>query len=147
MDKFRKQPTRILEPNFEWQNCHRVLYPHLGIGAHDTDEAIAERFLEFSFDNFPALLPDVIKMDAHFHPQYWTRRISLLGGASVVFPCRVLRVEDRGELSSILGLEITKYTNSTRHLNQDFEVTANNRSQIHKLYRRDFALGEYSIDS
>ena len=146
MDKFRKQPKRIDQPDFEWQHCHRIFWPLLGLSGQNTDCEIAERFLHFTFDEFINALPDIYTRDGHFRPQYLSGR--LLAGQTQWLPwpaCRVIRIEDESALATVPGIDFSVRTNTTGHLSKDFTLNDHHRSVIQKLYRPDFKLGGYSF--
>ncbi|QDS88900.1 hypothetical protein EC9_30950 [Rosistilla ulvae] len=141
MDKYRKQPTRIDCEGFCWQHCHEILYSHLGITRGASDSEIADAFLRFRFDEFVNLLPDLYHRDAHFNPQVWTNRLFFAGKHRMRWPqCKILRVEESESLVVIPDIDFSTKTNTTGHIERDFEVTDAQRSVIHQLYRADLAL-------
>ncbi len=144
MDKYRKQPTRIHVDGFEWQHCHSIFFPHLSIQTGASNEEIAQRFLQFSFDQFIDLLPSVYHRDGHFKPQYWTNRL-LVGGRNLIpWPCcTTIRIEDPEALSQIPGIDFSVKTNTTGHIDRDFELNDRHKDVIHRLYQKDFQLGGY----
>lgn len=146
MDKFRKQPRRIDAMGFEWQHCHEILYPHLEIQPEASDSAIADRFLAFTFDQFLELLPEVYARDGHFKPQAWSRNVRLGEASFLCWPrVRPVRVEDSAALNTIPGIDFSKKTNTTGHLERDFVLNEVNRTAIRTLYGCDFALGGHPV--
>ena len=122
MDKFRKQPTRINEPGFEWQACHKLLYPICAISRTASNEEIASRFLDFSFDEFIEVLLQVYRLDGHFQPQSWTRKLIFGRNRLLNWPnCKLIRMEDADALQLIPGIDWTVKTNVTEHIKQDFD--------------------------
>lgn len=144
MDKFRKQPTRIHEPNLEWQACHKIFYQWIEVNDRDPDELIAKRFLEFSFSEFVEALPSVYHLDGHFHPQHWTRELLWREKRFPLYPpCHIIPIEDKNGLDQIPGLNLETRTNPTGHIKRDFTVSDQNLEVIRRLYRRDYQIGNY----
>jgi hypothetical protein len=145
MDKFRKQPLRITEPKFHWQYCHKLIYPYCGLTDSDTDLTIAERFLQFSFNDFLDLLPSVYMHDVHYQPQIWSLKLHIGGKRTFSWPgCTILKVEDSESLHQIPDIDFSVRSNYTTHLTRDFEITRGNKAVIQKLYEKDFLIGDYS---
>jgi hypothetical protein len=144
MDKFRKQPTRIDEPNFEWQSCHRLMFPYAGITSGARSQLIADQFLAWTFDEFIEALSFEYRHDAHFHPQSWTRAIHVFGRTLFYWPgCEIVRLENSEELGQIPDIDWSVRSNATGHLTPDFELEEKHKAVIRTLYRSDFRLGGY----
>jgi hypothetical protein len=144
MDKYRKQPNRIDQQGFEWQHCHSILYPLLNISAESSAEEIAEKFLSFSFDAFIEALPSIYHLDAHFKPQHWSKRLLIGNRNRFCWPfCQTINIENKEALATIPGIDFSVKTNTTGHIDRDFELNDEHRKVIQRLYREDFALGEY----
>jgi hypothetical protein len=147
MDKYRKQPQRIDQQGFTWQNCHSILYSSLGIGADAANEEISTRFLAFTFDDFIDMLPEIYHLDGHFKPQSWSNRLLIRGRNSIPWPfSKRIKVEDAKALLQIPGIDFSVKTNTTGHLDRDFELTDRHRRIIYQLYRKDFELGGYPTE-
>lgn len=143
-DKYRKQPTRIHEPNFVWQDCHDIVFEREQVSQSASDEIKAAALLAFSFEDFIKLLPTIYGQDAHFHPQMWLTRLQWSDHRIGRWPnIRVVRMEDSETLSEIPGIDLSHEANATGHIRTDFEWNDKTRDIIRSLYRDDFALGGY----
>ncbi|MEO0794569.1 MAG: sulfotransferase family 2 domain-containing protein [Verrucomicrobiota bacterium] len=143
-DKYRKQPQRIAVDGFYWQACHRLIYPYIGITESDSDQKIAEAFLNFSFEDFVKLLPKLHSFDGHFQPQHWSNRLTLGNKRLLALPgCEIIRIEDRERFAEIPGIRVDSYANSTKHLNAKTVWTPEMNEIVRKIYRHDFTLGQY----
>jgi hypothetical protein len=145
MDKFRKQPMRIDEPHFQWQACHKLIYPYCGLSDRDRDGTIADRFLHFSFTDFLEVLPEVYEHDGHYQPQLWSFKIWIRNRRTFSWPGgTILKVEDTESLHQIPDIDFSVRANFTNHLTRDFEITGANKAVIQRLYEEDFLIGDYS---
>jgi hypothetical protein len=146
-DKFRSQPRLIHEPDFQWQACHRVVFPLVGLSGTEPNEVIAGRLLNWPFADFVHALPHLEHREGHFFRQDRTRRITvpMLGSCAVPF-LNVVRMEDREVLNDIPGINFSEKRHSTSHIPRDFEWTDDLRSVIRDVYRADFRLGRYSTE-
>ncbi|GHC12854.1 sulfotransferase family 2 domain-containing protein [Cerasicoccus arenae] len=145
-DKYRKQPTRIKESNFYWQECHHVVFERLGVALDASDEAKTEALLAFSFKDFIQLLPEIYHLDSHFHPQHWLMQIHWKGRRFGQWPkCEILFMEQLETIGQLPGLNLGKRINSTGHVQTDFEFDEESKAIVHQLYRKDFELGSYPV--
>ena len=145
LDKFRKQPTRINEPVFEWQACHEVMYDYCGICATDSHAEKASKFRRLTFDNFIDILPAIYMRDPHFQPQSWSRRLYVGHAKAFNWPnCRIVKMEHSDELSRVPDIDWSVRANSTSHIEPDFCVTEKHKSAIRQVYKEDFQLGGYT---
>lgn len=145
-DKFRKQPLRIHEQNFEWQACHKIMFPFCRISPHDPSHVMAQRFLEMSFPEFLEILPRVYQLEEHFHPQVWSSSLSIGKSRRFRLPfVRVIRMEEKELLAQIPDVNFSVTMNSTADVPQDFELDEHARSVIRTIYKDDFVLGRYSF--
>lgn len=145
-DKFRKQPLRIHEQNFEWQACHKIMFPFCRISPHDPSHVMAQRFLEMSFPEFLEILPRVYQLEGHFHPQVWSSSLSIGKSRRFRLPfVRVIRMEEKESLAQIPDVNFSVTMNSTADVPQDFELDEHARSVIRTIYKDDFVLGRYSF--
>ena len=148
MDKFRIQPSLYSSQGFQWQQCHRVFFPVIGVTADHTDSQIAERFLAMPFDRFIESLPDLFSRDAHSCPQAWTKRIQVRGVRLFDWPgVKLIRVEDGVEaMNCIPDVDFLTKTNESTYQQRDFQVTDRHRQVLYSIYKSDYLLGRYSVD-
>lgn len=148
VDKFRIQPGLFESQGFQWQQCHKVFFPVIGVTKEDSDSQIAERFMEMSFDRFIESLPDLFAQDAHSCPQAWTKRIRVCGVRLFDWPgVKVIRVEDGVEaLRCIPDVDFLTKTNESSCQQRDFQVTNRHRKVLYSIYESDYLLGQYSLD-
>lgn len=145
-DKYRKQPTRIHEQNFEWQECHQIVFDRIGISPNFNDDEKAAALLALTFKDFIRILPEIYHLDGHFHPQHWLFRIYWRRLSLAKIPhMTILNMEDPEHLASIPKLNLGIRTNSTRHVSNDFEWDDETREIVRILYKEDFSLGGYSL--
>lgn len=146
MDKFRKQPARVKEPGFQWQACHKLIYPYCGISEGDSDKVKADRFLQFSFDDFLEILPDIYTFDGHYQPQWWSNNVRIFNRKIFSWTgCTIIKMEDKDALCQIQDIDFSVRANFTNHLNRGFELTERNRKIIQNLYEKDFFIGGYDF--
>ena len=144
-DKFRKQPLRINEQNFEWQACHKTMFPFCGISPMDPPDVMAQQFLKMSFRDFLEILPHVYQRESHFHPQVWSSSLGIGKSFRFRFPfVRVIRMEEKEALTQLPDVNFSVIMNSTTDVPQDFELDEHARSVIRTIYKEDFVLGRYS---
>ncbi|WP_309396900.1 sulfotransferase family 2 domain-containing protein [Cerasicoccus maritimus] len=144
-DKYRKQPTRIHEANFEWQYCHDLVFQQIGVRLDASDEEKAAALLELSFQRFMKILPKIYMSDGHFSPQYWALRIHWAGRRLPgLGRFKVVHMENPDELETLPSLEFSVFSNSTKHISADFDWDEESRAIVQKLYHKDFILGGYS---
>ena len=144
-DKFRKQPMRINEQNFEWQACHKIMFPFCGISPLDPSDVMAQQFLKMSFAEFLEILPHICRLESHFHPQVFSSSLSIGNSLRIRFPfVRVIRMEEKEALTQLPDVNFSAIINSTTDVPQDFELDEYARSVIRTIYKEDFVLGRYS---
>jgi len=145
----RKHPSKRLIPYDELQACQRILCSHLEITADDSPPEIQSKLLNVSFDRFIGLLPRIHHLEAHLHPQVWTRRVYWSDRAiwSISFS-RVLKVEsptDMDYLEKRLLVDMCVNHNTTDSVPLPDPWSRESRAVVNEVYQPDFERFGYEM--
>lgn len=143
-DKFLTYPRKCGQEGFRgWQHVQRIYFQHIGLLDRASNEEIRDALLATSFPEFVNHLPAIYRRDAHLQPQHWTMSIRYKAVIPIL-PLRfdqIIRVEqmDASALRHELGIDVVGVRcNVTEHPPADELFTAELRSIVRRIYRRDF---------
>lgn len=146
MDKFRLHPQNWHRDGFRWQHCQKLLFPFCDIQGNTDNEAIADRLLRLSFDDFLEILPRIYRRNAHYHPQNWQRILRCGPLILATWPSvQILNIESAEHRLRIPDIDWTVKYNATSHIDRDFELSETAKITIQRLYGKDFVLGGYAF--
>lgn len=147
-DKYRNQPARIHAAGFQWQQCHTVLYPHLGIDPNWPDDKIAQAFLNMDLNHFIEILPKIQDLDDHFFPQsknllIWYKNVCL----PIKWPLtKIFRIEkDLALAHELTGIDFSIKKNKTSHQHHNQILKSPQYKILNHLYAKDFHLFDYPM--
>ena len=154
MDKFRIQPTLCESKDFQWQACHHSFFPLIGMSQKNSNQEIANAFLKLSFDRVIEALPEYYAIDPHTWPQTWTSQCRFSSpeknhegrkGRWFRLPgIQSLKMEESESLPQIPDVDFSKKTNQSSYFKRDFQVTADHRETLRRIYADDYRIGDYA---
>jgi len=146
VDKFRKQPQRINEDNFYWQECHKIFFSHLNISFNEDNKTISDKLLDFSFNHFIQLLPIVYRLDAHLWPQYYSYRVWWKNIPIMIWKIdKFIKIEDDMDFLKIhLKLDTSIRSNPSTYSSYNGTSKKESYEIINKIYGHDFRKFNYA---